>query len=177
MPLNKIKIITVLCFIIFVSSTYATTSKKKKPPLPPVPRIIEKVDLSLIKNAAIWTSFMRKHSFPYPSSALSRFIIKNVKGKPYITAIFRFFDAEGVESIFKGFKAQLEVNKNLEPDMSNRWTQYTLSPLSSHKTGNGTLLYHNPDAGYTLEYHFESDFDRNLGTIIIILKPCTKLKE
>lgn len=144
--------------------------KEKKLQLPKVPRIVETVDLATMTDAAHFNTFMQQHSFPLPEFPLGRFSTKTAAGRYYINAVFRTVEPDALERIFLDFSEALAVNENLSPSLDNRWTAYKVTPQRTNRSGNGVLLYHNPDAGYTLQYNFSADFDRSMGTITIVLR-------
>jgi hypothetical protein len=144
--------------------------EKKKLQLPKVPRIVETVDLAAMTDAAHFNMFMQQHSFPLPEFPLGRFSTKTAAGRHYVNAVFRTVEPDALERIFLDFSESLAVNENLSPSLDNRWTVYKVTPQRSNRSGNGVLLFHNPEAGYTLQYNFSADFDRSLGTITIVLR-------
>jgi hypothetical protein len=144
--------------------------EKKKLQLPKVPRIQETVDLSTMTDAAHFNMFMQQHSFPLPEFPLGRFSTKTAAGRYYINAMFRTAEPDTLERIFLDFSEELAVNENLSPSIDNRWTTYKVTPQRSSRAGNGILLFHNPEAGYTLQYNFTADFDRSMGIITIVLR-------
>ena len=144
--------------------------KEKKIQLPKVPRIVETVDLATITDAAHFNLFMQQHSFPLPEFPLGRFSTKTAAGRYYLNAMFRTVEPDGLERIFQDFSEELAVNENLSPSIDNRWTVYKTSPQRSNRSGNGVLLFHNPAAGYTLQYNFSADFDRSMGIITVVLR-------
>lgn len=144
--------------------------EKKKLQLPKVPRIVETVDLSTITDAAHFNLFMQQHSFPLPEFPLGRFSTKMAAGRYYLNAVFRTVEPDALERIFLDFAEELAVNENLASSLDNRWTAYKVSPQRNNRSGNGVMLYHNSEAGYTLQYNFSADFDRSMGTITIVLR-------
>lgn len=146
--------------------------KKEKRELPPVERIEETVDLSLMKRAPDFIAFMERHSFPMPEGMLWRFNVREVAGRPVCTAIYRLSGADEIEKTFKGFQESLGVNRNVSADATNRVGVFQISPLKRNKTANGTLLYHNPEAGYTLAYNVQVDYDRDQVIMTVSLKTC-----
>jgi len=150
--------------------------EKKKLQLPKVPRIVETVDLSTITDAAHFNMFMQQHSFPLPEFPLWRFSTKTAAGRYYINALFRTVEPDSLERIFMDFSESMAVNENLSPSLDNRWTAYKVSPQRSNRAGNGVMLFHNPEAGYTLQYNFAADFDRSTGTITIVLRTYGSVK-
>ena len=84
--------------------------------------------------------------------------------------MFRTVEPDSLERIFLDFTEQMAVNENLDPSLDNRWTTYKVTPQRTNRAGSGVLLYHNPEAGYTLQYNFSADFDRSIGTITIVLR-------
>lgn len=150
--------------------------EKKKLQLPKVPRIVETVDLSTMTDAAHFNVFMQQHGFPLPEFPLGRFSTKTAAGRYYINAVFRTVEPDSLERIFQDFAEELAVNENLSPSLDNRWTAYKVSPQRSNRAGNGVMLFHNPEAGYTLQYNFAADFDRSMGTITIVLRTYALVK-
>jgi hypothetical protein len=143
--------------------------KEKKKQLTPIPRIVETVDLSTITDASHFNAFLERHSFPQPPFLLARFSTKTAGGRYYINGTFRTTEPEVLERLFQDFTDELAVNENLQPSLDNRWTTYKVTPQRSNRAGNGMMLFHNPDAGYTLQYNFQADFDRSMGIVTIVL--------
>lgn len=149
---------------------WAAGDEEHKRELPPVPRIEETVDLAAITHASDFTAFMERHSFPLPDVPLARFTAR-VAGRPIITAVFRLTDAATVGRMYFDFQEQLGVNLNLEASPDNRWTAYKITPLANNRSGSGVLSYTNGQAGYALQYAFQGNYEQNLATVTVTLKP------
>jgi len=151
---------------------WATGDEEHKRELPPIPRIEETVDLAAITQASEFTAFMERHSFPLPDVPLARFTAR-VAGRPIITAVYRLTDAAAVGRMYFDFQEQLGVNLNLDASPDNRWTVYKITPLANNRSGSGVLSYTNGQAGYALQYAFQGNYEQNLATVTVALKPST----
>lgn len=159
-----------LALLSLATLTASQTTEKKKRELRPVPRIEEKVDLREIKGVPAFLDFLNRHGFPVPDFPVFRFTPRETNGLTYLNAFFRFSDVESLERMYKDYKEFLAVNKNVEADQSNRYTGYTVNPQTRDKSGNGTLIFHNPEAGYTLQYTLQGDYSRSQAMVIIVLR-------
>lgn len=151
---------------------WAAGDEEKKRERPPVPRIEETVDLATITQAGDFAAFMERHSFPLPDVPLTRFTARIVADKPLVAAVYRLADATAAGGMYLEFQEQLGVNRNLDASPDNRWTAYRITPLANNRSGSGALSYANSQAGYSLQYSFQGDYERNLATVTVILKPC-----
>lgn len=162
----------VLILVAVIGTTIAVAEEKPKPKLPHVARIAETVNLDKITVAGEFQAFMERHGFPLPPVPLHRFNSRLTSGRTILTALYRFPGAVASLRMFMDFKESLAVNDNLAPDPANRWTVYAVTSRGGARSAAGALLYHNPEAGYSLRYAFSAEIDRDLVTVSVLLQPC-----